>query len=63
MGRQGRERTKACDRCAQTAGVLYRVVVATDGDWIFVCRDCWDAVAIDNPAYRYGGTWKARKRS
>jgi hypothetical protein len=62
VGRQPREREKPCDRCGTAADVLYRVRVAADGPWIFVCRRCWDAVATDNSEYRYGGTWKARKR-
>jgi len=63
MGRRVREREKPCHRCARLAEVLYRVQLTEGGDWIFVCRPCWDVVAPDTPAYRYGGTWKARKRS
>ncbi len=57
-----RRREKACDRCGEVSPVLYRVQVEAEGPWIFVCRGCWDRVAPGNPAYRYGGTWKARKR-
>ncbi len=29
---------------------------------MLVCPDCWQQVSQDNPDYRYGGTWKAKKK-
>ena len=57
-----REREKPCSLCAKSAPVLFRVKHDESGEWIFVCRECWDRVSQDNPFYVYGGTWKARKR-
>jgi len=34
-----------------------------DGDWVFVCPNCWSSLSQDNPHYVYGGTWKAQKKS
>ena len=63
MGKTNRIRTKPCARRGPAASALYRVRVELDGPWIFVCEACLDAVKPDNPHYRYGGTWKAKKRS
>ncbi|MEM1304116.1 MAG: hypothetical protein AAGG46_04435 [Planctomycetota bacterium] len=57
-----RTRTKTCDRCDKAAGTLYRVRVEADGPWVFVCRECLEAVRPGNAAYQYGGTWKSKKR-
>lgn len=57
-----RVRTKACDRCEKAKDVLYRVRVEAEGNWIFVCPICLDAVRPNNPHYQYGGTWKSKKR-
>ncbi|MBF2064866.1 MAG: hypothetical protein IGS39_10670 [Calothrix sp. C42_A2020_038] len=56
-----RERIKLCQICNQSVPVLYRVRYQEDGDWAFVCRDCWHKISQDNPFYMYGGTWKAAK--
>lgn len=55
-------RVKLCGRCSQAAPTLYRVKCKEDGDWIFVCPECWQQVSQDNPFYVYGGTWKAKKK-
>ncbi len=62
MVRTSRLRTKACDRCETRGPALYRVCIEQGGDWIFVCPVCLGDVKPDNPDYRYGGTWKRRKR-
>jgi hypothetical protein len=58
----GREREKPCDRCVITASTLFRVQLDEASDWQLICRDCYDRLAPDNSHYRYGGTWKAKKR-
>ncbi|MGH8000203.1 MAG: hypothetical protein ACREPR_12415 [Brasilonema sp.] len=55
-------RVKLCDRCSQAAPILYRVKYKEDGDWVFVCPECWQQVSQDNLFYLYGGTWKANKK-
>ncbi|WP_346289494.1 hypothetical protein [Sphaerothrix gracilis] len=57
-----RVRQKNCDRCGETASVLYRVQIDAAGGWLFVCDRCWSEVSPNNPDYVYGGTWKARKK-
>jgi len=57
-----RSRIKLCDRCSQSAPILYRVKYEDGGNWVFVCRQCWDQVSQDNPFYVYGGTWKDKKK-
>jgi hypothetical protein len=56
------ERLKPCDRCQQTAPVLYRVKYEKEGDWVFVCNSCLPELKQDNLFYVYGGTWKAKKK-
>ncbi|TVQ18615.1 MAG: hypothetical protein EA367_14100 [Leptolyngbya sp. DLM2.Bin15] len=57
-----RERQKSCDRCQQVQATLYRVQWIKSQMWQFVCSDCWSSLRHhDN--YRYGGTWKSKKRS
>jgi hypothetical protein len=53
---------KPCDRCHNLADIRYRIKYKAEGDWEMVCRDCWDVVSQDNLYYRYGGTWKAKKK-
>lgn len=57
-----RTRIKACSRCSEIKTALFRVQIEKDGDWIFVCRACLDEVRPKNQNYRYGGTWKSKKR-
>ncbi|WP_287129425.1 hypothetical protein [Candidatus Cyanaurora vandensis] len=54
---------RPCSLCSQSGELLYRVVISKNGPWLLVCPPCWLKTGIDNPHYRYGGTWKARKRS
>jgi len=56
-----RLRRKACDVCGERKETLYRIQTELAGDWYFACPTCRDQRA-DDPNYRYGGTWKARKR-
>ncbi|MBY6204522.1 hypothetical protein [Halomonas denitrificans] len=62
MPKAKRVRTKACGRCETIRDVLYRVRIDQDGEWVFLCPSCLPQVKPDNPHYRYGGTWKSRKR-
>ncbi|MBE9028653.1 hypothetical protein IQ266_02630 [filamentous cyanobacterium LEGE 11480] len=57
-----RQRVKCCGICGKEAAVMYRCRHQHDGQWDLICRDCWNRVSQDNPAYQYGGTWKATKR-
>ncbi|MEO1145095.1 MAG: hypothetical protein AAFY26_05805 [Cyanobacteria bacterium J06638_22] len=57
-----RERQKRCDRCHQSAPVLYRAQIDASGTWRFICDACYPLVSQQNPHYNYGGTWKAKKR-
>jgi hypothetical protein len=59
-GRSGR--SKVCDRCQQAAEVLYRAQIDATQRWLFICDTCYPAIHLHNPHYRYGGTWKARKK-
>ncbi|WP_414584034.1 hypothetical protein [Scytonema sp. PCC 10023] len=34
-------RVKLCGRCSQTAPILYRVKYEEEGQWVFVCPECW----------------------
>lgn len=62
MGKTKRIRQKPCDRCKAQCTALFRVRVEADGPWIFVCEACLEIVKPGNEHYRYGGTWKSRKR-
>lgn len=53
---------KRCDRCNDLADIRYRIQYQPQADWILACRNCWQNLSQDNPYYRYGGTWKAKKR-
>ena len=53
---------KSCDRCNNLADIRYRIQYQEEANWVMVCRDCWNQVSQDNPHYRYGGTWKAKKK-
>lgn len=56
------QRIKPCHICNKEASILYRVKYQEEGDWIFVCPECWQTISQDNPYYTYGGTWKAQKK-
>lgn len=53
---------KPCDRCSDLVDIRYRIQHQEEGDWVLVCPDCWEQVSQNNPNYRYGGTWKAKKK-
>ena len=53
---------KPCDRCNNLVDLRYRIQYQEDGDWVLVCSDCWQEVSHNNPHYRYGGTWKAKRK-
>jgi formylmethanofuran dehydrogenase subunit E len=57
-----KNRIKLCNRCGETAPILYRVKYLEGGDWIFVCSQCWYSVSNNNLFYVYGGTWKSSKK-
>ncbi|MBE9222224.1 hypothetical protein IQ215_05890 [Cyanobacterium stanieri LEGE 03274] len=60
MSQQG----KSCHKCGQIVKIRYRIQWDNSEQWYQVCPDCWQKVSQNNPYYRYGGTWKAkRKRS
>ena len=52
---------KPCDRCNQLAKIRYRIQHDATNQWVLICRPCWEELSQDNPYYRYGGTWKAKK--
>ncbi|NJK60628.1 MAG: hypothetical protein HC918_10840 [Oscillatoriales cyanobacterium SM2_1_8] len=52
---------KPCQHCHQLCTLRYRIQTAAGGPWQLVCPDCWQILQRDNPHYRYGGTWKARR--
>jgi hypothetical protein len=52
---------KPCNLCRKLVDIRYRIRYREDGDWVLVCPDCWQEVSQDNPNYRYGGTWKAKR--
>lgn len=55
-------KSKPCDRCSDLIDIRYRIQHREEGDWVLVCPDCWEQVSQNNPNYRYGGTWKAKKK-
>jgi RNase P subunit RPR2 len=55
-------KSKPCARCSNLVDIRYRIKDQQKGDWMLVCPDCWQQVSQDNPDYRYGGTWKAKKK-
>ena len=40
---------------------MYRVVRRAAEGWVFLCPECRRVAEVNNPDYRYGGTWKAEK--
>ena len=51
-------RTKVCARGDGEKSVMFRVQHQPGKTWVFLCKSCVEAVKVDNPFYRYGGTWK-----
>lgn len=54
-------KSKPCDLCSIETDIRYRIRYQENGKWELVCLQCWQKVSQDNPFYRYGGTWKARR--
>jgi len=52
------QRIKLCNVCKIDFSTLYRVQYKHPKEWVFVCKDCLGSLKKDNPAYKYGGTWK-----
>ncbi|BAZ44721.1 hypothetical protein NIES4102_17370 [Chondrocystis sp. NIES-4102] len=52
---------KLCDLCKDSVMIRYRIQYQKSGDWVMVCPECWQKVSQNNPDYRYGGTWKAKR--
>ena len=53
---------KSCHFCQQKVDIRYRIQYDRSHNWVLVCPNCWQQVSQNNPDYRYGGTWKARKK-
>lgn len=53
---------KPCDRCNNLVDLRYRIQYQEEGDWLLVCPECWQEVSKNNSHYRYGGTWKAKRK-
>ncbi len=51
---------KPCEFCYTPVTLRFRIQYDESQRWVLVCRPCWDRLSLDNPHYRYGGTWKAR---
>ncbi len=52
-----------CNICNNLVDLRYRIQDQEAGEWKMGCSDCWQKVSQDNPYYRYGGTWKAKKKN
>ena len=57
-----KSKSKHCDLCNDLVDIRYRIQHQEDGNWVLVCPECWQKVSRDNPYYRYGGTWKAKRK-
>lgn len=53
---------RPCERCGSDALVRYRIQTEVNGPWQLVCPECQAQAALHEPDYRYGGTWKAKRR-
>jgi len=45
-------RVKLCNRCQQSAPVLYRVEYDDSSEGIFVCDRCWSSITQNNSFYQ-----------
>ena len=59
---KSRLREKPCETCGGAPDALYRAQAEEGGPWRFYCGPCLLKVKAGNDAYRYGGTWKRKKR-
>ncbi len=55
-------KSKTCDVCGERVDIRYRIQYQESAEWVLVCPDCWWKIRPGNPHYRYGGTWKAKRR-
>jgi len=53
---------KPCDLCGHLSSIRYRIQADESDQWFLACPACQQHYSQDNPSYRYGGTWKARRR-
>ncbi|AFY39046.1 hypothetical protein Lepto7376_2789 [[Leptolyngbya] sp. PCC 7376] len=57
-----RHREKNCAHCQKLTEVCYRIQYDETQKWHLVCPSCQKQLKKESPLYRYGGTWKAKKR-
>lgn len=55
-------RLKPCDHCSKLVTVRFRIQYDQSQQWFLVCKNCQLKQSANNSHYRYGGTWKAKKR-
>ena len=53
-------KTKICAICGKEEIILFRISIAVNNDWIFVCKSCC-VKSKQLPNYKYGGTWKGNR--
>jgi hypothetical protein len=53
---------KPCDLCGTPANLRYRIQHESGDRWVLACPACQQRHSQNNPHYRYGGTWKARRK-
>ena len=44
--------------CKKEFKVMYRFQYECSKKWDFTCKICAEKLKLNNPHYRYGGTWK-----
>ena len=58
-----RKRSKVCFKCNEPKEVLYRCQYVDLKDWVFLCDPCLKQIKETySDTYRYGGTWKSKKK-
>ncbi len=56
-------RTKDCYVCNDSNDILYRCRYQELTDWVFLCQTCLTDVKTKfEDSYKYGGTWKSKKK-
>ncbi|MDJ0726476.1 MAG: hypothetical protein QNJ38_15305 [Prochloraceae cyanobacterium] len=53
---------KPCNLCDKVVALRYRIKFDLNQNWVLVCPECQKQLSQNNPDYRYGGTWKSKKR-
>ena len=51
-------REKHCEICKNSYSTMFRIQYKQIKNWVFVCEPCLKSVKLNNPNYKYGGTWK-----